>query len=228
MSTTDMSMLEMISPAYNKALDETLHKKILAARGTMIELEKKKSDKNPVPEGSKAVLETLLGLENDVCSFAAFMFYCEEVAHAFMLNDNPQKGLEYAASALTCAQILGQEAKQADLFGLLFKIAVFSNHFQMAMAFLDQQKEIRPLSDDMQEAYESMEELIKNDLAPKPKYDIEGGELPITEAVLTLLQRGPAEMAARFIRRAGGMPLSDARREADTLTEAQLATMFGA
>jgi len=227
MNRTDMTTLEMISPEYNAPLDEALHKRILALRGTMIELEKKKTDDNPVPAGSKELLQEMLELEPDVCSFAAFIFYCEETAHACMLNEDPEQALKYAATALTCAQILGREEAQADLFGLLFKIAVFSNDFKMAMGFLEQKKEISPLEEDLNEAYESLEAVIENNILATPKFRIQGEELPITEAVMEVLERGPSEMAARLIRRAGGMPLAEARLEAEKLTPEQLNSMFG-
>lgn len=222
-----MTTLQMISPEYNVPLDEALHQRILALRSTMIELEKKKSDGNPVPEGSKEVLREMLALEPDVCSFAASLFYCEEAAHAFMLNDDPKKALEFAASALTCAQVIEMEEKEAELFGLLFKIAVFANDFKMAMSFLEQKKELVPLEPDMNEAFESMEAVLENGIEPKPKFQLEGEELPVTKTVMELLKRGPAEMAARLIRRAGGLTLDEARLEAEKLTSAQLNTMFG-
>lgn len=227
MNRTDMTTLQMISPEYNAPLDEALHQRILALRKSMIELEKKKSDSNPVPEGSKEVLQEMLALEPDVCSFAAYLFYCEEAAHAYLLNDDPEKALEYAASALTCAQVIEMEEKEAELFGLLFKIAVFANDFKMAMSFLEQKKELVPLEPDMNEAFESLEAVLENGIEPKPRFQLEGEELPVTESVMELLQRGPSEMAARLIRRAGGMPLSEARQAADKLTIAQLNTMFG-
>ena len=226
MSSTE-TILTMISPAYNAPLDEALHEKILKARSTMIELEKIKSDSIPVPEGAKAILEEMLSLEKDVCSFAAFMTYCEETSHAYMLNDDPEKGLEYAASALSCAQVLGRGEAQAELFGLLFKIAVFANNFQMAMSFLEQKKDMGPLGPEMDEVYESLEAVIENGLTPQPRFQIKGEELPITPEVMALLEGGPGEMAARFVRRATGMTLPEARLEVEKLTAAQLNTMFG-
>lgn len=220
-------ILKMISPEHNMPLDEALHKRILALRGTMIELEKKKTDNHPVPEGSAEVLEQMLDLEKEVCSLPAFMFYCEEVAHAYMLNDDPQKALEYAASALTCAQVLESKTREADMLGLLFKIAVFAKNFRMAMAFLEQKKQIAPLEADMKEAYESLEMMMENGIEPTPRFRLQGEDLPVSEAVLQLLQRGPSEMAARLIRRAGGVSIEDARAEAARLTDAQLAVMFG-
>lgn len=227
MSDTDLDILKMISPEYNVSPDEAVRAKILAARSAMIGLEKMKTDNNPVPAGSKSVLRDLLGLEKDVCSFPAFLFYCEEVAHAYLLNDEPKRALEYAASSLTCAQVLENQAAQLKAFELLFKIAVFANDFRMAMGFLEEKRALSPLEPDLAEAYESIEAVVENGLEPEPRFRIEGGELPIAEAVMDLLQRGPAEMAARYIRRAGGMTLDDARLEAEKLTETQLNTMFG-
>lgn len=227
MNATDTTVIEMISPAYNAPLDEALYEKMIAARSVMIELEKKKSDADPVPAGAKEVLRDLLALEQDVCTFPVFLFYCEEAAHAYMLNDDPKNALKYAASALTCAQILGNNEAQAELFGLLFKIAVFANNFEMAMNFLEQKKEIGPLDEDMNEAYESMEALLENGIGPKPRFALQGEELPIAEAMTAILERGPSEIAARLIRRAGGKPLADARLEAEKLSPEQLNTMFG-
>lgn len=226
MITNDLNLPELISPAFNAPLDEELHRKILALRAEMIELEKTKSDTNPIPEGSHDLLVKMQALEADLCSLAAFLFYCEEMAHAYMLNDKPDEALEYAASALTCAQIMEREAAQAELFGLLFKVAITASDFKMAMDFLEQKKAIRPLDEDMNEAYESMEALVENDMAPKSRFRLKGEELPIAPALLALLEGGPAEMAARFICRGAAISLEEARKEAVKLTPKQLNVMF--
>lgn len=227
MNQENPNIMEMISPAYNVPLDETLYKELVSIRRTMVDLEKTKTDANPVPEGSAKVLDQIVGLEAQACTFPSLMFYCEETAHAYMLNDKMEEALQYAAAALTCAQILQRETAQAKLMELLFKIAIFAKDFKMAMNFLEQKKEIEPLDSDLQEAYESMEALLENDLAPKPLLQIPSGELPVADVMMQILQRGPVEIAARLIRRAGGMPLDKARGEAAKLSEAQLNTMFG-
>lgn len=227
MSKTTVDILELISPEYNTPLDEELHERIMSVRSAVIELEKNKTDANPIPLGSKTVLQQILELERETCTFVPLMFYCQETAHAYQLNDNVQKALEYAASALACAQILENSKAQAEIFELLFKIALFGNDFQMALGFLEQHKQIEALSEEMEEAYKSLEAVIENGIEAPSKFRIEEGELPIASCVLELLERGPVEMAARLIRRASGMTTAQAKAEAESLSEAQLGTMFG-
>jgi hypothetical protein len=218
--------LDMLSAEQNTKRDEALFEKIMEARNTIVTLQKS-SENDRVSKEVAPLLDTLFALEKEVCTLGAFMVYYEVTAHALLLGDDPKKALEYAASALTCAQILGHEAKQAELYGLLFQVAVFANHFDMAMHFLHQRKAFAPLDDEMQGALESMEALIENGLAPKPKFHVPEGELPVTKTLKALLQRGPSEIAARLICRADGGSLEQARRIAETLDEAQLAALLG-
>lgn len=219
-------ILEQLSPTQNVPRDEALQQKMLDARKAMIELEKKKSDQNPVPDGAGAVLETIVALEKEVCSLPAFQYYFEEAAHAYLLNDQPQKALEYAASVLTCAQVLDNDAAQSEAFELLFKIAVFAKDFKMATHFLDERKKFGPLESDLNEAYESMEALLENGLDPTPRFLLKDDELPIAPSLMALLEGGPVEMAARLIRRAGNVSLEEARTLAATLSEEELGMMF--
>lgn len=219
-------ILAQLSPAHNVPRDEALQQKMLDARKIMIELEKQKSDKNPVPEGAGDVLKTIVALENEVCSLPAFQYYFEEAAHAYMLNDQPQKALEFAASVLACAQVLENDAAQSEAFELLFKIAVFAKDFKMATHFLDEKKKFGPLESDLNEAYESMEALQENGLDPTPRFVLHDDQLLIAPSLMALLEGGPAEMAARLIRRAENVSLEEARATAATLSEEELGTMF--
>lgn len=88
MGLADTHLGKVLLPEFNVPRDEVLYAKIMVLRSAMIALEKKKSDHNPVPPGSETLLQEMLGLEPEIVGFPAFMGYCEETAHACMLNDD--------------------------------------------------------------------------------------------------------------------------------------------